>query len=141
MLVDIDGVLSDAAHRQGFAKRRDWRGFFSAAPEDPPIESLITMVRLFAPELAVVLLTARPSWLSDATVTWLGEHDVRWDLLVIREPDDHEPSHVYKRHEVTRIRDHGFEILVALEDDLVNVRMLQAEGIRSVYIHSGYYDD
>ena len=41
IIFDLDGVISDAAHRQHFLKgtEKDWDGFFSACTEDPPIIS------------------------------------------------------------------------------------------------------
>ncbi len=42
VLIDIDGVLSDAVTRQHYieAPRRDWRGFFEACGDDPVIEEV-----------------------------------------------------------------------------------------------------
>lgn len=36
---DLDNTLADTAHRQHFLelRPRDWDGFFSAAPADPPL--------------------------------------------------------------------------------------------------------
>ena len=41
IIFDLDGVISDAAHRQHFLEgtEKDWNGFFSACTEDPPIIS------------------------------------------------------------------------------------------------------
>ena len=34
----------------------------------------------------------------------------------------------------------GFELKLCFEDDLRNVEMFRAEGVPSLYIHSGYYE-
>jgi len=41
---------------------------------------------------------------------------------------------------VKELRERGFEIKVAFEDDLRNIEMFRSEGVPCVYIHSGYYD-
>ncbi len=63
IVVDIDGVLSDAATRQHYleAPRRDWQGFFEACGDDPVIEEMRVLLDLLDPSLRVVLLTARPA--------------------------------------------------------------------------------
>ena len=38
------------------------------------------------------------------------------------------------------LRDYGFELLLAIEDDRRNVEMFRSEGVPCVYLHSGYYD-
>ena len=63
VVVDIDGVLSDAATRQHYleAPRRDWQAFFDACGDDPVIEEVRVLLDLLEPEMRVVLLTARPA--------------------------------------------------------------------------------
>ena len=48
VIFDLDGVISDASHRQHFLKgaEKDWDGFFSACTEDPPISSGLELVNL-----------------------------------------------------------------------------------------------
>ncbi len=63
VVVDIDGVLSEAATRQHYleAPRRDWRAFFDACGEDPVIEEVRVMLDLLDRGIQVILLTARPA--------------------------------------------------------------------------------
>jgi hypothetical protein len=46
----------------------------------------------------------------------------------------------YKRRSIVELRDLGFEIVVALDDDLRNIDMLNDEDVPAVYVHSGYYE-
>ena len=48
MVIDLDGVLSDAASRQHYleAPRRDWRPFFDACGDDPVIEEVRVLLDL-----------------------------------------------------------------------------------------------
>ncbi len=139
-IVDVDGVISDGGHRQDLAKARRWDEFFDGCPYDPPLEPTVELVRSLAPELAVVLLTARPGRMLDATQTWLGTHRIRWDLLILRPPTSSGSSRDYKANEVEQLRAQGFDLRFALEDDPRNVEMFTAASIPCVYIHSGYYD-
>ncbi|WP_419918704.1 hypothetical protein [Candidatus Poriferisocius sp.] len=140
VIVDVDGVISDAGHRQHLARDRRWNEFFDGCPQDPPLEVSIALVRSLAPDIAVVLLTARPWRLLPGTVAWLDTHRVRWDLLVLRPPNHAGSSRDYKATEVENLRHHGFNLLYALEDDPRNVKMYTEAAVPCLYIHSGYYD-
>ena len=57
VVVDIDGVLSDASRRQHYLEspRQDWRSFFDACGEDRVIEEVHTVLDLLDPTLQIVL--------------------------------------------------------------------------------------
>ena len=141
-MFDLDGVLSNAASRQHFLKgpRPDWEAFFAASIDDPLVDEVAALLGLLAPELGIILLTARPDRIRPQTVGWLGRHHLRWDLLVMRRDGDYRPARNFKQGAVRDIRARGFEIKLCLEDDLRNVEMFRQEGVPSLYIHSGYYD-
>jgi hypothetical protein len=98
VVVDIDGVLSDASRRQHYLEspRRDWRSFFDACGEDRVIEEVHTVLALLDPELQVVLLTARPHRVHHLTEAWLRRYDIRWDLLIMRPWGDYELARDFK---------------------------------------------
>ncbi len=141
-VVDIDGVLSDATARQHYieAPRRDWRSFFDACGDDPVIDEVCTLLDLLAPELQIVLLTARPSRVHHLTEAWLDRYRIRWDLLLMRPYGDYEASRDFKQSTVWDLRAYGFDLRLAFEDDRRNVEMFRLEGIPCMYVHSGYYD-
>ena len=142
VVFDMDGVLSDASTRQHYLDRpfRDWEAFFEACGEDELISEVARLLDVLDPDLRVVLLTARPGRVRPQTVGWLKRYDLRWDLLVMRDWDDHGSSRGYKQRTVHELRDFGFDLRIAFEDDRRNVDMFHAEGVPCVYIHSGYYD-
>jgi hypothetical protein len=141
-VVDIDGVLSDAAGRQHYLEypRRDWRGFFDACGDDPLIEEVKVLLDLLEADLRIVLLTARPQRVHELTEAWLHHYGIRWDLLVMRPWGDFDLSRDFKQASVWELRDFGFELRLAIEDDRRNVEMFRAEGVPCIYFHSGYYD-
>ena len=145
VVFDIDGVLADATHRQdvlfaGTGRRRNWKAFFQLAGDDAVIEEVARLTELLDPTLCIVLLTARPTSIQDLTIGWLGEHDLRWDLLVMRPEGDYRSSPDAKRMAVHELRSHGFDLRLAFDDDRRNVDMFHDEGIPCIYIHSGYYE-
>jgi len=142
VLIDIDGVLSDAATRQHYieAPRRDWRGFFDACGDDPVIEEVKAMLDLLDRGIRVILLTARPQRVHELTEAWLRRYSIRWDLLIMRPWGDYELARDFKELSVWELRTAGFELRLAFEDDRRNVEMFRAEGIPCLYVHSGYYD-
>jgi phosphoglycolate phosphatase-like HAD superfamily hydrolase len=142
VVVDIDGVLSDAVSRQHYIEsaRRDWRAFFDACGEDPVIEEVKVLLDLLDPQLWVVLLTARPERVHHLTEAWLEHYEIRWDLLIMRPWGDYDMARHFKQATVADLRRAGFELRLAIEDDRRNVDMFRREGIPSLYKHSGYYD-
>ena len=141
-VVDIDGVLSDAAGRQHYLEspRQDWRAFFDACGEDPVIEEMKVLLDLLDAGLRIVLLTARPERLHHLTEAWLRRYQIRWDVLIMRGWGDYEMSRDFKQATVEELRHYGFELRLAFEDDRRNVDMFRREGVPCVYFHSGYYD-
>src|SRR5205085_2824897 len=92
VVIDLDGVLSDAASRQHYleAPDRDWRAFFDACGDDPVIEEVKVLLDLLDASLAIVLLTARPERVHLLTEAWLHRYKIRWDVLVMRPWGDFE---------------------------------------------------
>jgi hypothetical protein len=143
VLVDIDGVLSDASGRQHFLNnpegRRDWRGFFGAVGDDLPLQAVPTLLSLLDPSLTIVLLSARPAWVFELTVDWLQRHDMRWDLLILRGDDDVTHAADFKRGVLFELRSMGWDVTLAIDDDERIVDMYREEQQPALYIHSGYY--
>jgi hypothetical protein len=142
VVFDMDGVLSDAAGRQHLLERpwRDWDAFFEAVGEDALIAEVARLLEVLDDALSVVLLTARPIRVQPQTLRWLAQHELRWDLLIMRDWGDYGAAREFKRDAVQDLRAHGFDLRLAFEDDRRNVEMFHREGVPCVYIHSGYYD-
>jgi hypothetical protein len=143
VVVDIDGVLSDASTRQHFLNNpegvRDWDGFFGTVGEDRPLSAVPALLHLLDPELTVILLSGRPAWVLDRTRDWLERHGIRWDQLVVREGDDFMDPTAFKRDVVCDLRADGWEIVFAFDDNDMIVQMFVDEHVPTLYVHSGYY--
>ena len=98
------------------------------------------LVELLDPQLTIVLLTGRPLRVQPLTIEWLERYGVRWDLLIMRTSGDYSAAREFKRETVKALRDKGFDLRLALEDDPRNREMFHDEGLPCIYIHSGYYE-
>ncbi|MFJ7074106.1 hypothetical protein [Streptomyces sp. NPDC098781] len=115
---DLDNTLADTAHRQHFLERtpRDWDGFFAAAPQDPPIEEGVALVRESAEECEIRYLTGRPERCRRDTLDWLAAHGLPEGRVHMRRNDDRRPARRTKLdtlHRLARTR----EIRVLVDDD------------------------
>ena len=143
VLVDIDGVLSDASGRQHYllGENKEWWNFFEAAIGDPPIVESIQLVDRLTQNHTVILLTARPKRLTEITVNWMSQNNIRWEALEMRPDDDNYTSSPdVKRKILHSLQSLGYQPKLAIDDDPRNLVMYQTEGIPTVYIHSGYYE-
>ena len=141
IIFDLDGVISDAAHRQHFLKgtERDWDGFFSACTDDPPIISGVKLINVLNKYHKTIILTARPSSVQSKTVHWLKRHSVVWDVLIMRSDEDYQQSSEMKRTALNQIRDAGYNPILVFDDDPKNIAMFLEQEIPAVPVHSGYY--
>jgi len=142
VVFDLDGVLSDAAKRQHHIEYPfpDWEAFFHACGDDDLIDEVARLLQVLDGAHRVVLLTARPVWVQPQTLGWLDRHGLRWDLLIMREFGDYMAARTFKQRSVAELREFGFDLQLAFEDDPRNVAMFHTEGVPCVYIHSGYYE-
>jgi len=136
-------VISDASARQHHLDGpvRDWWAFFDASEDDPPIAEGLGLATSLARDRVVALVTARPARLAPTTLAWLDRHRVRWDLIAMRTDDDHRTSSDTKRDLLADLRVAGYQPVLALDDDVSNLAMYRTEGVATIYVHSGYYDD
>ena len=141
IIFDLDGVISDAAHRQHFLKgtERDWDGFFSACTDDPPIISGVKLINVLNKYHKTIILTARPSSVQSKTVHWLKRHSVVSDVLIMRSDDDHRQSSEMKLTALNQIRDAGYDPVLVFDDDPKNIAMFLEQEVPAISVHSGYY--
>lgn len=143
VVVDLDGVLSDASARQhhleGPAGRRDWRAFFAACGSDPLLPGARALLALLPADVTIVLLSARPGWVFERTLDWLARHDVPWHLLVLRGDGPMARAAAFKSEVVASLAAAGFDIRLALDDDPTVVEAYGGAGIPAMQISSGYY--
>ncbi|MEU6083504.1 hypothetical protein [Streptomyces sp. NPDC047108] len=115
---DLDGTLSDTAHRQQFLERRprDWNAFFAAAAQDPPLAEGVALALSSAEECEVVYVTGRPERCRRDTLAWLEQQGLPRGRLFMRRESDRRPARAVKP-EILRALTRGREIRRFVDDD------------------------
>ncbi|WP_103509156.1 hypothetical protein [Streptomyces sp. SM13] len=115
---DLDGTLADTAHRQHFLEgaKRDWAGFFAAAPADPPLPEGVRMVLASAEECEIVYLTGRPERCRRDTVRWLSRQGLPDGTLFMRRNEDRRPARRTKLDILRRLGRTG-QVRMLVDDD------------------------
>lgn len=138
---DLDGVLACNLHRLDHLRKPepDWVAYYSTLSEDPICESgqLERLKNLMEAGVAIIILTNRPMLFEKATEEWLKKQSVPYDILVCR--PHHIPSDDAKRVALKLIMER-FDVVYAVDDDPLNCKMYEEEGIKAEYCESGYYD-
>ncbi len=129
VVFDVDGVLADVEHRVHHLEgpRKDWRSFFAAAADDPPLDTGLALARELAAEHDLAYLTGRPENLRRVTQHWLTRHGLPVGPLWMRPPGDYRPARVMKL-EALRSLGADQEVEVVIDDDEAVVDALRDAG-------------
>ncbi len=132
---DLDGTLSDDRARAHFVeveagRSRDWRSYFDAIDEDPPIAASMEVLRaLHAAGLRVVFLTGRPEYTRPKTERWLQANGLtEYDTLLMRPEGERRPAGVFKGEVVDELR-REYELVCAFEDRIDVADSLREAGV------------
>lgn len=128
-VVDIDGVLADAGHREHHVAggRRDWDAFFAAVGEDPPIPAGLAALAELSADHEVVLLSGRPERTRQDTEAWLSRHGIAFGRLLLRPDADRRAAAVFKAEAIRGIGD-PVDVAVVVDDDESVVETLTRMG-------------
>jgi hypothetical protein len=132
-VVDIDGVLADAGHRQHLveARPKDWDAFFAAVGADAAIPGGLSLLRELAEQHEVVLLSGRPERTRTDTEQWLAGQGITGLRLVLRPDADHRPAATLKADLIRGIGTPDTVAVVVDDDDSV-VETLTRVGYRTL---------
>ncbi len=132
---DLDGTLSDDRARAHFVevekgKTRDWKSYFDAIGDDPPIAASMEVLRaMHAAGNRIVFLTGRPDHTRRTTERWLKANGLTgYDRLVMRPPRDFRPSGAFKHDEIGKLR-REYELVCAFEDRIDVADALRHAGV------------
>jgi len=131
ILVDLDGTLSDPAHRAHHLQSMppDWKSFSIAAISDVPKLKQIAWLDRYYRDRSIIIVSGRPSYAMNLTRAWLTLHHVRWNVVALRPEGDAVRGLDHKLRVLTAIRELGFVPELAI-DDSATVRMAyMAEGL------------
>ncbi|WP_330172497.1 hypothetical protein OG875_02170 [Streptomyces sp. NBC_01498] len=130
---DLDGTLAGTAHRQHFLEggTKDWKGFFAAAVDDPPLAEGVALVLRSAEECEIVYLTGRPERCRKDTLAWLRAYGLPEGRVFMRRNDDRRPARTTKVERLRKLAA-GREIRMLVDDDDLVCDAVERAGFRVV---------
>ena len=135
MVWDLDGTLSNDRARAHFVeveqgRQRDWRSYFDAIDEDPPIAASMEILHaLRSYGVRIIYLTGRPDFTRAKTERWLEANGLgEYDVLVMRPDGERRHAGEFKVDEVRRLREE-YELLCAFEDRIDVAEHLRLDGL------------
>ncbi|MFJ5223348.1 hypothetical protein [Streptomyces sp. NPDC088400] len=130
---DLDGTLAETGHRQHFLEcsPRDWKGFFGAAGQDPPLAEGVRLAAEAAESCEVTYLTGRPERCRKDTLAWLAAHGLPEGRVWMRRDNDRRPARNTKL-EILRELAGGREIRMLVDDDELVCVAAERAGFRVI---------
>lgn len=130
VIVDLDGTIADIKHRLHYVQKepKDWDGFFSEISKDKPRTEIIEMVKTYADDYNIVLVTGRNEEYRTETEAWLKEHNVPYQMIIMREKDDRRDDDDLKQDILNKYFKKE-NIYLVLEDRRRVIRMWEKNGI------------
>jgi hypothetical protein len=141
VIFDLDGTLALIEHRRHFVEKpkedQDWDRFYDACDKDIVNHPVLAIFQAMAPHYHTVILTGRSDIVREKTETWLADHKIYYDQLVMRTHGDRTSDHTLKRDWV---RGFGPEkILVVFEDRARVVKMWREMGLACMHVAEGEF--
>lgn len=129
-IIDLDGTLCCTKHKQHLVDT-NWDLWHQYIVFDDMNEWCYQVVqKAKEADYTVILLTARrfsPEVAYD-TKLWLAKHNVPYDMLIGKNPNDNRPSHEYKKEELQKLQK-SYAIQFAIDDEIENCKMFVSMGI------------
>jgi FMN phosphatase YigB (HAD superfamily) len=131
VIFDLDGTLADTDDPNARHKENH-EGFRSHARGADAIPDMVEKVRKEKNKgHDVVILTARSAHYRKDTKTWLNEHGIPYDALLMRHIDDDRKDKVVKKDLLKGDVLPNFKVKKAYDDKKKNVKMFRKEGIKA----------
>lgn len=150
VIFDVDGTIADCSHRRPLVERPklqpdqpvadhmdqavkwkpDWPRFHDLAHLDTPIRPVIELAQaLWWHGHRIVITTGRPATHWAILEQWLSDHAVPRDDVYMRPAGDTRPDEVIKAELLERIRNDGYNPVLAIEDRSKVVAFWRSQGI------------
>lgn len=141
VIVDIDGTLSDASHRQDLVRgpKKNFDKFYDLCHLDEPHDHICNLVNLLSPTYKIVLVSGRVERTRAATVAWLRKHYVTHDALYMRPDGDFRADDVLKAEILDRDILPNFTPIMAFDDRDRVVAMWRRCGIPCLQVAEGNF--
>lgn len=142
VICDLDGTLFDCQHRLHHVSghKKNWDAFFEGIPDDPVVEPVLAVVRaMILKGFAIVITTGRPEKCRTMTEDKLDEHAVPYTMMYMRPDMNTRPDHVVKAELYEKIKNDGYDVILAIDDRKSIVDLWRSLGICT--LQCAPYDD
>jgi len=165
-IFDIDGTLANCDHRAHYVRRghtpnctnkqetiwqygkclcgaiegqrKDWKAFYTAAPQDEPIKPIIELAKLLAMTHEIILLSGRDTSDGIMTEEWLEPHlDGIYSHLFLRQAGDYRKDYEHKLEILSYIPRKRIDLI--FEDRDQCVKAFREKGFRTLQVAEGAF--
>lgn len=136
---DIDGTLSDNAHRQVHINEQNKDCFHEESIHDALFEEVAHLARHYYkhPDYKVVLITGRPSIYRSITMKWLTKNYIKYDNLYMNNTDD--SDWVFKKLILDELNNDKDSVVIVFEDRQRCVDMWRDNGVLCMQCDYGQF--
>lgn len=141
VIVDLDGTLADMKHRLHFIKDKpkNWKAFETGISQDTVIESMRTLIQTLKQSHEILIVTGRSHRSFDATLQWLEDNDIPFSRIFMRDDNDYRADFLVKKDLLDKIREDGYDVLLAIDDRDRCVAMYRENGLVCLQCANGDY--
>lgn len=148
IVFDMDGTLSDPAHRRTFVRKEDaqnndsafkpdWVKFFETCDKDAPRDEVIAKAREAKGQgYEVIICSARPEDYRDKTEKWLEQYNVPYDRLIMRKHADYRKDTIVKKEFLDQYLDKT-KIVRVYDDRPCVIQMWRDNGLQVEDVGNG----
>jgi NLI interacting factor-like phosphatase len=133
VIVDMDGTLADVNHRLHHINgpgRKNWPAFFELMDQDPPNGEVVDMVREYAKDHEILIVTGRPDSYRQRTIDWLHRYGVPFSGIYMRKERDRRPDHVVKKEILDSLGPRKARVALVIDDRPSVCDMWRACGLK-----------
>jgi hypothetical protein len=146
IIFDVDGTLLNIEHRVPLIRptngtRKDWGAFRAAAVNDTPYPEIVAIANALIDDHRLIICTGRME--KERAVTTgsllLAKFPLYGVPIYMRPNDDVRADHIIKLEMLAKIREDGFDPVLAFDDRQQVVNMWRAQGIRCCQVAEGNF--
>lgn len=141
IIFDVDGTLANCSGRQHYLEgdTKNWKLFFQHAEHDEPIAEMIQLLQTLheSRKYRIFLCTGRGEEIRVLTEKWLTFHNIPYERLMMRRPQDRRQDALVKED---MLREIGVQqVLFVVDDRKQAVDMWRKNGVLCLQCDEGNF--
>ena len=140
IIFDVDGTLMDIEHRRHFVTQRpkDFDAFRAATKDDTPKHEIFSIAKAMkAAGHRIIISSGRNKAQMDITVEQISSQGLEFDAIFMRSNSDFRPDFEVKEGMLVKMKDQGFDPIMAFDDRQQVVDMWRRQGITVMQVAEG----